>query len=387
MNPARAAIFVSVCLAVLGSPALAQPGGGGGPPPQRVRVETLRMETVERRREATGEVRAVRTSRVAAEEAGLLVEVLVDVGDEVEEGQRLAMLRDERRRIEVDQRVAEAEAARADVIEREAQVEKAARDVKRLEALLRQAGASETEVDDGRTRLKEAEARLARAEADLGSATALEATARQRLADLEIKAPFAGSITAKFAEIGAWAREGDSIFELVELGRVDVYIDVPERFLRAVASVDAKVELRIPALEKPIEAGVDTIIAQGDRLARTFPVRFRLENRDGFLRPGMSVVGMVPTQEPMEALTVSKDAVLWSESGAFVYFDSGGSAAIAPVETLFAVGDRLVVRSPALRPGMRVIVEGNERVFPGQPLLITNEPGDAEAGVAARGGN
>jgi multidrug efflux pump subunit AcrA (membrane-fusion protein) len=41
---------------------------------------------------------------------------------------------------------------------------------------------------------------------------------------------------------------------------------------------------------------------------------------------------------------------------------------VAPVEALFASGDRVVVRSPMLKPGMTVLVEGNERVFPGQPL-------------------
>lgn len=361
-------------------PAHAQ--SGGGPPPAMVRIEVVRLETVERLREVTGELRAVRMSRVATEEAGLVVELTVEAGDTVEAGQTIARLRDELLKFDVARREAETASAEALVREREAQVEKAQRDVKRLEDLQRQQGASETEVDDGRTRQKEAEARLAQARADLLSARAEEATARQRLADTEVKAPFAGSVVAKFVEIGHWASEGDTVVELVEFDRVDAYLDVPERFVRALTPGESSIELRLPALGTSLTEKVDTIVATGDRLARTFPVRVRLKNGDGLLRPGMSVVGLVPTGEPMEAMTVSKDAVLRSDTGPYVYFDGGGAAAIAPVETQFAIGDRYVVRSPVLKPGMAVIVEGNERVFPGQPLNILNPP-DGKAAAPA----
>lgn len=86
----------------------------------------------------------------------------------------------------------------------------------------------------------------------------------------------------------------------------------------------------------------------------------------------MTVVGLVPTGEPKEAMTISKDAVLRNETGNFVYFDGGGVAAIAPIRVEYAVGDRVVVQSDVLRPGMQVIVEGNERLFPSQPLMIQN---------------
>jgi len=365
-------------------PAIAQ---SGGPPPATVRVEQVRQETVERLREVTGELRAVRMSRVASEEAGLVVELSVEAGDRVTEGQVIARLRDELLQHEVARRDAERVSAEALVQEREAQVEKAARDVQRLEDLRRQQGASETEVDDGRTRLKEAEARLAQARADLLSAQAEEKTARQRLDNMEVKAPFAGSVTAKHVEIGHWASEGDTVIDLVEYDRVDAYLDVPERFVRALKPGETVIELRIPALGASVSDKVDTIVASGDRLARTFPVRVRLKNDQGALRPGMSVVGLVPTGEPMEAMTISKDAVLRNDAGPFVYFDAGGVSAIAPIETQFAVGDRYVIRSPMLKPGMSVIVEGNERVFPGQPLNILNPPpGGAPGGPGAPGG-
>lgn len=368
------------------SVATAQSGGGeggGGPPPQLVKVDAIRLEKVEQRREVTGEVRAVRRSSVASEEAGLVTALLVDVGDQDEKGRPLARLHDRLRALEVEQRQAEALSRRAQVEEERARLDKARRDLRRIESLASKAGASQNEVDDAATGTREAEARLARTEADLSQAEAEERWASQRLADMEILAPFSGRVIAKGTEVGQWLREGDTVVELVALDEVDVVLDVPERFLGALTASGAEVELRLPALKESLRAGAFTIVAQGDRLARTFPVRVRLKNPDERLRPGMSAVGLAPTGTPMEALTAHKDAVMRNDAGSFVWFDAGGTAQVAPVELLFAVGDRVVVRSPTLKAGMRVLIEGNERVFPGQPIEVMGEEAAASGSPGA----
>jgi membrane fusion protein (multidrug efflux system) len=89
----------------------------------------------------------------------------------------------------------------------------------------------------------------------------------------------------------------------------------------------------------------------------------------------MSVVGLVPTGVRDESLTVPQDAVLRDDAGEYVYVDGGGRAAVVRVETLFSVDDRLVVRSTGLQPGARVVVEGHQRMFPGQPLEPVGGPG------------
>jgi multidrug efflux pump subunit AcrA (membrane-fusion protein) len=85
-------------------------------------------------------------------------------------------------------------------------------------------------------------------------------------------------------------------------------------------------------------------------------------------------------------VTVHKDAVLRTDVGFNVYFDGGGAAAPMPVQVAFSVGDRYALRpGGGLRPGMRVVVEGNERMFPGQPLndIEAGPPADARDGSGA----
>ena len=56
---------------------------------------------------------------------------------------------------------------------------------------------------------------------------------------------------------------------------------------------------------------------------------------------------------------------------------------VARVVTLFAAGERVAIRADRLRAGVGVVVEGNERVFPGQPLMVLG----AEAGSAPAAGH
>lgn len=364
-----------------GSMAAAQ-SGGGGPPPAKVRLDAVRMENVEQRRDVTGEIRAVQRSRVAAEEAGMVVTLTLEPGDQVMSGQVIATLDDTLMVLEISQREADVASSLALVKEREAMVKKAERDLSRLKELMSGQGASQNEVDDAGTALAAASARLANSKAELAANEAELTWTRQRKEDMTIRAPFDGRVVSKGTEVGQWVRAGDTVAEIVATGEVDAWVDVPERYLGKLTTADARVQLYIAALDRTIESPISAVISDGDRLARTFPVRMRLENADGLIRPGMSVVGKVPTGSMMQAITVHKDSILRNDTGAYVYFDEGGKAMIAPIEPVFGFGDRMVVSSPTLKSGMRVVTEGNERIyFPGQPLLDVDAP--AGAGAAA----
>lgn len=377
-----------------GKPAASEPPAAPkGPPPAKVRVDAVRQETVERWREVTGELRAVRRATVAAEEAGQVVELTIDPGDHVAQGQVIAKLDDELARLEVERSRSTIKTREASITEQTVMLDKSKRDLQKIEDSYSRNGASQVELDDIRTAVASADAKLAQARSELAWAQSDHRRTEKRLADMTVKAPFAGVVVSKRTEIGQWVSEGDTVLELVALDALDAWLDVPEAFAARLLPKDgaaAEVVLRMPSLravgkDPEVRAKVSSLIPAADPLSRLFPVRIRLENKGeganaaepGPLRPGMTVVGLVPTGEPQQAMTVSKDAVLRNESGSFVYFNAGGVAAIAPVRVDYAVGDRFVVQSAALKPGMQVVVEGNERMYPGQALLIQNSPAAA----------
>jgi len=389
----RGWVWAAVVLAGLVAAPLAM--AQNGPPPARVKLENLRMMEVEQRRSVTGDLRASARSRVATQIAGQVLEMLVDVGDEVERGEVIARLDSELLEIDLVRAEAEIRANEATVNEREASIRLAQFDVDRLEILAQSQGATVRELEDARARLDEVKARLAVAKADLAAAESDVARIRKRISDTQVRAPFAGQVIAKATEVGEWVSEGGEVVELVSIESIDAYLDVPQQFVAALQRAPDSagnlptVSVRIDALGAVVESSDVVVIGSGDRLARTFPVRVRITNPDRDMKPGMSVTGSVPTGERTTALTISKDAVLRNDAGTFTFFDGGGGVAAArPVELMFAVGDRYVMRGQGWSEDTRVIVEGNERVFPGQPLVDIEQESDgrAESRPAGQGG-
>lgn len=346
----------------------------GPPPASLVRFEPLRMMDVEQRRSVTGDLRASARSRVATQVAGQVIEMLVDVGDQVERGAVIARLDKELLEIDLVRAEAEIRAFSATVDERRASIRLAQFDVERLEVLSRSQGATVRELEDARSRLDEAKARLAVAQADLAAVESDAARIRKRIADTQVRAPFSGQVISKSTEVGEWVSEGGVVVELVSIETIDAYIDVPQQFVAALQRVGeseqdrATVSIRIDALGIVVESSDVVVIGSGDRLARSFPVRVRITNPDRDMKPGMSVTGSVPTGERMNALTISKDAVLRDAAGTIAFFDAGGFAGVQPVELLFAIGDRYAIRGRNWSEGMRVVIEGNERLRPGTLL-------------------
>lgn len=381
----------AACLTAIAAESLAQ-----GPPPARVRFDPVALEVVEQRRDVVGELVASSRSAVSSEEGGRVTTVRFDVGDFIEQGDILAELDASLLKIDISIIESEIQVWLATVQEREAQLAREKRDVERLRELTTLEGASRRELEDAKIDVKAAEARLMQAKTQVKVLRTRIDRLNSRIEDMVILAPFSGRIIAKMTEVGEWIGEGDVVAEMVNLSEVDVYVDLPERFVGGLVREGATLNVFIDAVSFVADVSEFVIIADGDALARTFPVRARIANPDGVLRPGMSVRASVPTGVQGESVTVSKDALIRSDVGFFVYTNGGGVASPLPVQVAFSTGNRYALRPGALQPGMPVVIEGNERLFPGQPLVDieaapTPEPStasnsDAKQPVAGRSG-
>ena len=377
LDPALAMILTALLAAA--PPAQAQ----GGPPPAKVYVDTARVMTVETFREATGDLRPARRAVVASRQEGLVAAFNLQEGDFVRAGDVLAELEADLLRFEVDRVRAQTESDRGLIEERRAELENAENDLARLIDLSDRGSARPVELDDARTDAARAAAQLKQAEADLAADLAELAIAERRLRDASIVAPFDGRVVATMTELGEWITSGGAVCEIIALDTLECWLNAPEAALDILRRSDEPLTIRIDALRMKVAAPVDAVIPDINPLSRLFRVRLLLDNADERLAPGMSVTGLTPTGVRGDELTIHGDAVRFDNLGEFVYYDRGGVAGVARVQTLYTVGDRVVIRGGALREGERVVVEGNERLNPGQPLIILGE-GSPASRVAER---
>lgn len=371
----RAAMVV----AAVASTAAAQPA-------QLAVVDAARTEELTQLREVTGSIRSLRRTLLASQVEGFVVQLDVDEGDAVEAGQVVAQLDATTAELDVAQATADVEAAKGVIAEAEATLARSQRDLQRVQEAQKLGSVSASELDEAETDVRTGEAVLAQARARLAAAEADLGRKQKDLHDKSIIAPFAGRVVKKSAEVGEWLSTGDAVLEILSTSELEARIDVPERFVRFLGGESAPIGLSVPALGQGQNATGTLIgvVPLADELSRLFPVRLSVPNEHGVLKPGMSLTAFVPTGEKAPTLTVSKDAVLRDDAGEYVYMAVpksdeknpavNGQAIPARITSLYAVGNRVAIRPGQVQEGTLVLVEGNERVYPTQALIISNPP-------------
>jgi multidrug efflux pump subunit AcrA (membrane-fusion protein) len=141
------------------------------------------------------------------------------------------------------------------------------------------------------------------------------------------------------------------------------------------------VSVEIPALPAtPLTGVISAIVPQADVQARTFPVKILVKNElseDGpLVKSGMYARVMLPTGQRQLATLVLKDAIVLGGPQPVVYVvdvpsadAKQGKARPVPVQLGVADGNMIQVRG-GLQTGQLVVVQGNERLRPGQDVQI-----------------
>jgi multidrug efflux pump subunit AcrA (membrane-fusion protein) len=114
---------------------------------------------------------------------------------------------------------------------------------------------------------------------------------------------------------------------------------------------------------------VIAIVPRGDVATRTFPVKIRTPNVHALIE-GMSARVTLPTGKITQALIIPRDAVISKFGQNVVYAVVDAKSNMIPVEIVGYDGLSAGVESQRLAEGMLVVVEGNERLKNGQPVVF-----------------
>jgi HlyD family secretion protein len=334
---------------------------------------------------ASGYVTPRRRATIAAKITARVLEVLVDEGLKVAEGQVLARLDDSdtQRRLLAARTARDATAALTANLE--VNLANAERELKRQQEL-EQAGYSavqtrelaQTSVDSLRAQIHAAREQVKAADAEIG-------VARQDVDNCTVRAPFGGVVVSKDAQIGemvspisaggGFTRTG--IATIVDMASLEIEVDVNESYIARVAP-DQKVDAVLDAYpDWHIPSKVRTVIPTADRQKATVKVRISFDKLDPKMLPDMGVKVAFLAEEgpggPQSAAPRSliPQAAVREESGKKVVFfvregrlerravALGGTRG-SDVEVMAGVneGDTIVLKGPeGLRDGQRVKVK------------------------------
>jgi RND family efflux transporter MFP subunit len=410
-------------------PALAAAGAAAqGPPPSLVAVSPAIEREVTAGQTFVGTVMPLRRAIVGSAVDGRVVEYPLDEGDRVERGQMLAQLLTDTIQLEVaaaeaelelrrqalaelenGTRPEEIEQAKARLVSAQARWQYAHARRTRAENLFRQGQAMSEEERDEMIALS-VEAEQAYLEAKAAYALAVEGPRKEQIAQARAQVAvqqatvdrlkdqlakhtvisrFDGYVVAEHSEVGQWLRQGDPVAEVAALDEVEVVAQVVEQYVPHIR-VGMSVGVEIPSLPDQSFSGVvSAIVPQADVQARTFPVKVRLKNQLGedgpLIKSGMYARVMLATGSKQMATLISKDALVLGGVQPVVFVvdvaspdAKQGKVRPVPVQLGVAEGNMIQVRG-GIQPGQLVVVQGNERLRPGQDVQIQRvvPPSDA----------
>jgi HlyD family secretion protein len=324
---------------------------------------------------ANGYVVARQRASVSTEVAGRLEALYVGEGSRVKEGQILGVLRNRDQRTAVESARASLAAAKAMHEEAKASRDQSELELKRSAELKSRGLVSASEYDAAEARAKVDRARVERTRADIESAEAGFRVAEVDLDKTYIRAPFAGAVLRKEAEVGeivspipsSGGLTRGAIVTMANLATLEVEVDVNEGYvsraregMRAEITLDAYPGVRFPGR-------VRQIVPTADRQKATVLVKVSFDSLDARVLPEMgSRVAFLA--DPVEAaggdsgvamaavVTIPRAAVRELAGRAVVYVVEGDRAVARGVSPRPLGADRVAV-SGGLAPGEAVIVE------------------------------
>ncbi|SHN16099.1 RND family efflux transporter, MFP subunit [Rhizobacter sp. OV335] len=247
--------------------------------------------------QATGYITARRQATVSTQLTGTLTEVLIEEGDRVEKGQVLARLENGAVRATLNLARANLASTQAQVAQAQAQLTQAAADARRQDELSASGMTTKQGAEQARTALASATAMLEARRRESDAARAQVAQAQVNFDYTTVRAPFAGVITVKAAQVGeivsplsaggGFTRTG--VGTIVDMSSLEVDVDVSEAYIGQVkpgmpveAVLDAYPDWRVPA-------HVIAIVPSADRGKATVKVRVGFEQKDARMVPDMGV--------------------------------------------------------------------------------------------------
>ena len=247
--------------------------------------------------QATGYITARRQATVSAQITGTLTQVLIEEGDHVTKGQVLARLEDSGYRANLDAARASALAAQAQVAQVQAQLTQAQADSARQQSLVGRGLVSKQLAEQARTAVASDQAQLNAQRRQVAAAKAQARVAEVNYSYTVVRAPFAGVVTDKAAQVGeivsplsaggGFTRTG--VGTIVDMDSLEIDVDVNEAYIGRVkpnmpaeAVLDAYPDWTIPA-------HVIAIVPAADRGKATIKVRVALEKKDARIVPDMGV--------------------------------------------------------------------------------------------------
>jgi RND family efflux transporter MFP subunit len=333
---------------------------------------------------ASGYVTARRRATVSSKITGKVVEVDVEEGKNVVQGQVLARLDDSSPKAALALAEAQAEAARRGLRENEVRLDQARLAERRAAQLLQDRIVSQSQLDQAKADADSIDAHIAALKEQIRVAERQIEVQQTDLTNYVIRAPFSGVAISKDAQPGemvspvsaggGFTRTG--ICTIVDMKSLEIEVDVNESYISRVkpgqdvdAVLDAYPDWHIPA-------HVITLVPTADRQKATVLVRLGFKQLDPRILPDMAIkvtflreAGDTTAAAAQPTALVPRPAIKTLGADNFAFVVRGDLVERRAVRLGGADGDRVEVLA-GLQSGDRVVLSPPPTLADGSKVIV-----------------
>lgn len=340
------------------------------PPTPMVKVATVKRGALTEYYKYNGVLRAASTVEVRARVRGFVERIEFEPSTDVNKGDLLFVLEQDRYQAAIDRADGQLQQARA-------RLELAQTTFDRVQRVFEKNAASEDEMSNARADLSQRQAEVKTAEADLKDA-------QIDLSYTEIRAPLSGRVDDHQVDVGdlVGSSEATLLCTIVQMDPVHAYFDVSERIVMQYLErgKDGTIDETTPPAflglineeGYPHKGRIDYVDNMLDPSTGTISVRASYENPRTLLYPGLFCRIRVPAFETDEALLIEEKAVGSGLDGKYILMlDEKDIVSRQSVALGERTDDGRIQVIEGLQGGERYIVEGLQKARPGMPVKPT----------------
>lgn len=311
-----------------------------GNAPISVNVHLVEQEVFENKIFTTGTLLANESIDLRSEISGKIVELRLEEGKEVKEGEVLIKINDSELQARLEQ--AEYRIGLAEVREQ------------RQKQLLERGGISQEDYDATLNELN-----VLKAEADLIKA---------QIEKTEILAPFDGIVGLRYVSNGSYISPTTEIANLQSINPIKIEFSVPERYAGVVENGD-RVIFNVQGQDEDFEASIYAIEPRIETQTRTLRIRALADNVDGKLLPGAFANLELILEEIDNALMIPTISVIPELNGQKVFALKNGRVEEQQVQTGIRTASHVQI-TEGIAPGDTVLTTGLLQVRVGMEVRV-----------------
>jgi RND family efflux transporter MFP subunit len=340
---------------------------------------------------ASGYITPRRRATIAAKITGRVTGVYFDEGTRVAEGQLLSTLDDSDVKRALETSKADRESAQAAIADLQVQLRNAEIELKRAQQLHDAGVQTQEALDNASTTADSLRAKIALAKQQVLGSEARIREAQQAVDNCTIRAPFAGIVVSKDAQVGEMVSPNSAgggftrtgIATIVDMKSNEIEVDVNESYIARVENGQQVTATLDAYPDKPIPSRVRTVIPTADRQKATVKVRITILNLEkyDFILPDMGVkVAFLENEQPaakdkskdkgpQAVAFIPKGAVRSDANASFVFLVRDGKVERRAVSLGMDRGTDVAILA-GVTPGDSLVVKGPESLHDGDKIEI-----------------